>query len=216
MPRAGKYLIPIVAGCLVWVFAGAGEFIEPAAGARADFGCPDETVATFVPVISWHADRYSALESRDLYKLLHQAVAGPGHAIRNPQMARDWLNREWDSLGMPLEGEQLLEPLADDGRLVRLNLRPWRTAGRDRDAVLEAFLRTAELVAPPGDSIRARMEEIRACHATLAGAAGVPPGELDAFLAEKAVEGYPAVHHSEEYSAAYAPAYRVVLRDLVN
>jgi hypothetical protein len=206
----------MVAGCLVWVFAGPGDLVEPAAGARADFGCLDETVATFVPVISWHADRYGALKSRDLYKLLHQAVAGPGHAIRNPQMAQDWLNREWDSLGMPLEGELLLEPLSDDGHLVRLNLRPWRAAGRDRDAVLEAFLRTAELVAPPGDSIRARMEEIRSCHATLAGAAGLPPGKFDAFLAEKAVEGYPAVHHSEEYSAAYAPAYRVVLHDLVN
>ena len=29
-------------------------------------------------------------------------------------------------------------------------------------------------------------------------------------LAEQAEAGYPAVHHSERYEAAYAPAYRVV------
>lgn len=189
---------------------------RPPAAANPTAGCRDQTVARFEPVLSWHARRYASLEARDVYKLMHQAVAGPGHAIRNPDMARGWLDREWESLGMPLEGEQVLEPLSGDGRLVRLNLRPWRAAGREREEVFSAFLRTAQMVSPPGDSIRARMEEIRACQATIAAATGLAPGDLEAFFDEKAAEGYPAVHHSEEYANAYAPAYRVVLRDLVN
>ncbi|MCL7968209.1 MAG: hypothetical protein M8867_01120 [marine benthic group bacterium] len=186
------------------------------AGLDPTTGCLEETIARFEPVLAWHARHYTSLKARDVYKLLHQAVAGPGHAIRNPDMARGWLEREWDSLGMPLEGEQVLEPLSGDGRLVRLNLRPWRAAGRDQEQVFDAFLRTAEVIAPPGDSIRARMDEIRACQTTLSGAAGLTPGELGSFFDEKAEEGYPAVHHSEEYSRAHAPAYRVVLSDLVD
>jgi hypothetical protein len=37
---------------------------------------------------------------------------------------------------------------------------------------------------------------------------------LTNFGAAKALENYPAVHHSAAYSTSYLPAYRVVLRDV--
>ena len=37
----------------------------------------------------------------------------------------------------------------------------------------------------------------------------------EAFTAPLIEQGLPAVHHSETYRAAYAPAYRVVLVELI-
>ena len=48
------------------------------------------------------------MEVEDVYKLLHQSVAGPAHAIEDPDMARQWLDREWDSLGEPFENEEVI------------------------------------------------------------------------------------------------------------
>ncbi len=212
LSHAGRFLVTLAAA---WLVTGPVGVLESAVGARVEVGCLEETVARFGPVVSWHADQYGALEARDLYKLLHQAVAGPGHAIRDPGMARDWLIREWDSLGAPHAGEQLIEPLSGDGRLVRLNLRPWRAAGRGPEDVLSAFLRTAEAISPSESEVRSSMDAIRACGATLAASAGIGAEVLDAFFAEQAAAGYPAVHHSAGYASAYVPAYRVVLGDLV-
>ncbi|MEJ2481887.1 MAG: hypothetical protein P8049_01815 [Gemmatimonadota bacterium] len=212
LSREGRFLLALA---IAWLGTGPTGRVEHASGTRIEVGCQVETVEQFVPVVTWHANRYEALEVRDTYKLLHQAVAGPGHAIRDREIARAWLAREWNSLGPPREAEPLFEPLSADGRLVRLNLRPWRAAGRGPEEVLEAFLQTAEAVSPSAAKIRAEMEAIHACSSTLAASAGIEAKALDAFFADQAAAGYPAVHHSAGYSSAYAPAYRVVLRTLV-
>jgi hypothetical protein len=168
------------------------------------------------PVVSWHADRYPALAVEDLYKLLHQAVAGPGHAIDNEDMARSWLEAEWSGLEQPMAGEARIEPLSPDGRLVRVNLRPWKADGRPQERLLSAFVRTAKEIAPAQDQIHGSMEKIRACIGDLARGAGIRPASVDSFFFARAKEGYPAVHHSEGYSSEYDPAYRVVLQGFLD
>jgi len=197
--------------------------LRPGPGGEADAfaagavpGCMEETVARIGPVVRWHSELYSELAAEDLYKLLHQGVAGPGHAIEDPGMARAWLEREWSGLRDPDGNEPLFEPLSADGRLVRVNLRPWRSAGLDRERVLTAFLETAEAVTPSPDEIRSAMDAIRACSGSLAVEADIPAVQLDSLFAKLATEGYPAVHHSAGYRQAYSPAYRVVLREYLD
>ncbi|MGW8283408.1 MAG: hypothetical protein ACWGON_08930 [Gemmatimonadota bacterium] len=179
-------------------------------------GCDDETVARYAPVVRWHSARFPEIQVEDLYKLLHQAVAGPAHSIEDPEMAREWLEREWNGLGDPLPGEELFEPLSADGRLVRVNLRPWRAAGRSADEVLGAFLHTAEAVSSDTSAIRFELDAIGACGDRLSGGLRVAGPEVQSFFYERANQGYPAVHHSKKYEAEYHPAYRVVLRGLLD
>ncbi|HZW02722.1 MAG TPA: hypothetical protein VFF68_02245, partial [Anaerolineaceae bacterium] len=40
-----------------------------------------------------------------------------------------------------------------------------------------------------------------------------PGAEMQTFLQEKAAAGFPAGHHSPEFSRLYRPAYRVVWKD---
>jgi hypothetical protein len=156
------------------------------------------------------------MQVEDLYKLLHQAVAGPAHSIEDPEMAREWLEREWNSLGDPLPGEELFEPLSVDGRLARVNLRPWRAAGRSAAEVLGAFLQTAEAVSTDTSSIRFELDAIGGCGGRLSGGLRISGPEVQSFFYERAEQGYPAAHHSKEYEAEYHPAYRVVLRGLLD
>ena len=58
----------------------------------------------------------------DIYKLLHQAALGPGHAVRDPATASAALASEMPGLG---EGpaDPLVDPISPDGRLARIHLR---------------------------------------------------------------------------------------------
>jgi hypothetical protein len=55
----------------------------------------DEKVAALIRI---HIQRYPAIDILDIYKLLHQAVFGPGHAITAVKAAREWLERETETL----------------------------------------------------------------------------------------------------------------------
>ncbi len=178
--------------------------------------CAEKTVARFAPVIQQHAERYPDLQVEDLYKLVHQSVAGPAHAIDDPEMARQWLDREWDSLDEPLNAEQMFEPLSGDGRLVRVNLRPWRAAGYSPEAVLSAFVRTAKTLPPDTARIRVELDAFSACSDRFADDLSLSAQAIRSFFDDHASDGYPAVHHSEGYAQRYRPAYRVVLRSYLD
>jgi hypothetical protein len=194
----------------------AGEAHDSARAEQREPGCGEQTAARFTPVLHWHASHYSDMQVEDVYKLLHQSVAGPAHAIEDPDMARQWLDREWEGLGGPFEEEEMFDPLSGDGRLVRVNLRPWRAAGRAPEAVLNAFVRTAGTLPPDTAKIRAELDAISACADRISAGLGLSADAVDAFFGDRAREGYPAIHHSETYERTHRPAYRVVIRDYLD
>ncbi len=214
---------PVLAFAALALAAGAAYALIPVLADRQELGasvretgCSEETIARYAPVARWHSVHFPELRVEDLYKLLHQAVAGPGHSIEDPGMARQWLDREWDSLGAPLAAEEVFEPLSADGRRVRVNLRPWRAAGRSPADLLDAFLRTAETVSPDTATVRVELDAIGACGEQLSGGLRISGPEIQSFFYDRALEGYPAIHHSKEYEKRYRPAYRVVLRSLLD
>ena len=209
-------------GCAVVAAAAQGASLPEAHAysgrpARVEVdGCAEEIFKRFEPVVRWHRSVYPEMELEDVYKLLHQSVAGPAHAIEDPEMARQWLDREWEGLGNPLEEEEMLEPLSSDGRLVRVNLRPWRAAGREPEPVLNAFVQTAGTLPPDTARIRTELDAISACADRIAAGLGFSASSIHAFFSDRARDGYPAIHHSESYERAYRPAYRVVIRSYLD
>jgi len=96
---------------------------------------------------------------------------------------------------------------------VRVHLRPFLAVGGNAAELLDAFVRTA-------NGFGGSSERLVACWAGVEamGAAGVLPfagADARAFGRRMAAAGYPAVHHSAAYGAAYRPAYRVVARELL-
>lgn len=167
---------------------------------------------TFAAIVREQLRRHPEMVITDLYKLAHQSTFGAEHAIVDSAAARQWLDREWSTMGTgPLES--VYDTIAPEGTLVRLNLRAWRDEGGSPDVVLAAFLATGRV--PMGSP-----DQFEGAWATVVSLAS---RKAIAFDADALIEygqmmrarGYPAVGHSDAYRARSRPAYRVVRRDLV-
>ncbi len=145
----------------------------------------------------------------DAYKWLFQAARGGEHAAPSEAAARRWLEAEWATLGSPLPGEPLVVPLRPDGAVVRLSLRPFKTAGGDPEALLQAFLSSARGFEPdPGLFVAAWRAFGRGL--PRGGADGKDAGTFEELDRASEKAGWPARHHSPGYADARKPAYRVL------
>ncbi len=158
-------------------------------------------------LLSAHLERYPAMQLDDIYKLLHQAALGPGHAVKDAAVAPAWLEKEAAELGPgPVEPDK--DVISPDGRLARVHLRSWLAAGRSLGDLNRAFVETANSYPPS----RERLEKFCGCLGDLAGAGGIPfaKKEVVEYFDRIVQASYPVVHHSKKYGDAYQPAYRVV------
>ncbi len=164
-----------------------------------------------VALIRAHLGRYPEAQIADVYKLLHQGVFGPGHAIVNKKATREWLEHE-ASQQTPAADEMLIESVHPDGLMVRVHLRPYLAHRGSLAALLDAFVRSAERVQGDPDTMARWWSLFQALCAQ---------GELCSRVCEqreamlfgrvRAQENWPAVHHSPAYCQAYRPAYRVLI-----
>jgi hypothetical protein len=163
-------------------------------------------------LLSQHLKRYPRMELSDIYKLLHQATLGPGHAAKDRETALALLEGEAVNLG---EGpaDPVADPISPDGRLVRVHLRAYIAADHDLAKLADAFVETAQSY----EGSRDKLKKFCACLGDLAQSGGIPFSKerIADYFTEVAAGGYPAVHHSKAYRDAYRPAYRVVSLDFL-
>jgi hypothetical protein len=164
-------------------------------------------------LLSAHLARYPAMQLDDIYKLLHQAAMGPGHAVDNSAAARRRLDDEMAALG---EGpaELLQDVISPDGRLGRVHLRPYLASGGNPDTLHRAFIETANTYPASRD----KLAKFCGCLGDFAAAGGIPFAREDvlSYFGKISRDGYPVVHHSAAFKGAYKPAYRVVAFDYLN
>src|ERR1700720_3744405 len=154
-------------------------------------------------LLSAHLKRYPAMQLDDIYKLLHQAALGPGHAVDNPAAARKRLEEEAATLRAGPD-EILQDVISPDGRLGRVHLRPFIAAGGDLDTLHRAFVETANSYPASPD----KLAKFCNCLGDLAAAGGIPFArkEVVAYFDKIAQDLYPVVHHSAAFRDAYHPA----------
>jgi len=172
---------------------------------------PEEAIVT---LIRSHVQRYAELDILDVYKLLHQGAFGPGHAIRNKRAAREWLDREAETL-TKMPGEPLLESVHPEGAIVRLHLRPYVAAEGNLRKLLDAFVESGKDV--QGDT--AQIEAWWNTFQHLAEPGGILANRFSVRTISlvgrtRASEYWPACQHSPNYDRTYKPVYRVLRRDI--
>lgn len=153
--------------------------------------------------------RYPELRPTDLLKGLHQSTFGCGHLVNDPAAAADFIRREAEGC-KPANGP-VIEPL--DGGFFRVHLSGLAGSGLKAEELAYLFAVSAEVACGSEEEIEARLSVLLEL---------AKEGELPFSYEEtlEAVEdwrqrGYPACHHSEQFRAAYAPAYRVLWWDYV-
>ncbi|MCS6848545.1 MAG: hypothetical protein RMN52_12640 [Anaerolineae bacterium] len=164
---------------------------------------------TFESILRDHLRRYPLMQAEDVYKLLHQACLGSEHAVRDLDGVRRWLARELAEMGAGPD-DPLIDPIAPDGRIVRVHLRPYVAAGHDPAQLLDAFVRTANGYRGSHDDLQRALDEAIAL--AEAGVVTLDARRLRELSRSLAAQGFPAIHHSDAYERAYRPAYRVVAR----
>lgn len=158
-----------------------------------------------------HARAEPGWRIEDAAKWIVHGTRGGEHAVANETAARLWLETEWAALGPPQENEPLWTPLTPDGRIGRLNLRPYKARSGNLDALHAAFIAGAQSF----DADPARFRRTWRAFGRLLAAA--PSGHLThpewkRLDREWRALGYPAIHHSPAYRDACQPAYRVLPR----
>ena len=153
-----------------------------------------------------HLRRKPAARPRDIYKLLYQGVFGVGHIVTGK--ARDVLVEEAGRISLEDHSEDpLFEPVSPDGSMVRVNLRQFILQGGDLDRLYTVVQESAMIKGEPDVFLEywAQFKQLVADKVV-----SLPISEiegLDEFIKQ---EGVKPRHHTEEYRAAYYPAYRVV------
>ena len=158
-------------------------------------------------ILLQHFERYPKMQPQDAVKLVYQHTFGPGHMIRDARKAALMLQQEMDAV-QPGIKEPLYESIGNG--LCRLNLRPCLEKGISNEFILRLFLEAAQSTTATKKEFRQNLHVLQ----KLAEEDETPfePIELDMFMLQYEEKGYPAVHHSDAYRAAYAPAYRVVIQ----
>jgi len=166
----------------------------------------------FRRILANQLSRHPRMEIQDLYKLIHQAALGSEHAVRDVDAARSWLEQELSQLAKGPD-EPVVDAISPDGRIVRVNLRPYLVSGGDPSLLLDAFIETANVY--PGTEHRLRRYWSYAERMMTAGELPFAQIKARTFFETMQAEGFPAAHHSSGYGEAYHPAYRVVAREFL-
>src|SRR6478752_3335886 len=147
-------------------------------------------------IISAQVAAHPHLEPQDLYKLLHQAAMGSAHAIDDTAGVRQWMEQELTTMG-DRPTDPLIDTLAPEGAVVRVNLRPWVAAGRSTGSLLASFIRSAASI--PQDTVKlARYLEVADSMAE-EGSLPFDKGVWHDLVGAQRKEGFPALHHSPSY-----------------
>ena len=158
-------------------------------------------------------ETYPQLRLLDIYKSCFQDYLGPEHLISDRAAVEAYLDKE---LATPIEGAAVLpyyEPCGTQGRHVRVNLSAVQQGIITKQALLDAFVHSANGKHPTVKSWakqwRKMARTINAMHLNL------PRYDQDrSFIDSVLNAGLYAVSHSPEYRNAYRPHYRIVERDI--
>lgn len=161
----------------------------------------------FESILRAHFARYPSMQIQDVYKLVHQAAMGSEHAISSPEGARNWMGCELAKMDEG-PGEPVIDPLSDDGQIVRVHLRPFVAGGGDPEILLDAFIRTTK-------EYRGDVRVLKECWGVATSIGYYSLAEMDDYIQSMQALNYPAVHHSLTYERLYHPAYRVVCRKFI-
>jgi len=165
---------------------------------------------TFEEILRTHSKKYPKMRPCDAVKLVYQSEFGGGHLIKDSDKSLLRIKEELSSLNMGNSGE-LYESIGSG--LCRVNLSRLSSHGLTSEWLNKVFVTSAREVKGSVDEFEKKLQ-------LLLSLANDGLFEFDAptlavYISDYKAAGYPPVSHSDEYRAAYNPAYRVVLEKYV-
>lgn len=154
-----------------------------------------------------HYKRYPKMQLVDMIKLLYQSEFAGSHESAHNLMSVSSLEEEC-RIAKNCAAE-LFEDIG--GGLCRLHLCGAKQMGIGMDTVSRLFAATANTVTGSIGGLEKKTALLIEC--IKEGSLPFCEQQLSQYLSELSQKGWPPVHHSPEYRAAYRPAYRVIKKE---
>ncbi len=160
-------------------------------------------------ILLLHAKKYPKMQPCDAVKLIYQNEFGAGHFIANEALAFERLKNEYSQCEKRPNAE-LFEDIGNG--ICRVNLAALNLNEYPLEKLFADFVGGSKAHKGSQESFLQKLTVLDA----------LAKGENFSFtyqsfceyISEYKSKGYPATSHSEEYKAAYKPAYRIIKRDL--
>ncbi len=154
---------------------------------------------------------YPKVQIQDMVKLIYQNEFAGGHLITDENDSLRRLREEYASLkeyppNSTIPAENAFEDIGNG--MCRLHLQPLHNIDISLATINKFFVSTANSTSGSIRGFEKKLGILKQCCKDRA--LPYPLEELEAYLNSYRSRGYPPVRHSEEYRAAYSPAYRVV------
>ena len=148
-------------------------------------------------------EQYPALCVRDLFKFLFQSSLGCEHLLSDRETALSYIRRE--STRVSPDALPRTDRLA--GQYSRVHL-SWLNGGLTPETLSKLFFASAVKEQGGIDRLEALLSVAR--DMIRRGELPLDPILFEEELTSWRAAGFPAIHHSDTYREAYAPAYRVI------
>ena len=163
---------------------------------------------------------YPETRVQDIYKSFCQDNLGPGHLIPDQQSARNYLESELRTFKEDLDSARydapsiMYYPVGDQGNYVRVDLSVVLDGLVGEETYLDAFVRSAnEGKRLTEEQWVAKWREVE--KVIKKDFPDIPDAVKDLEMIDSYVEkGDLIMHHSEAFSNAYKPHYRIIARDI--
>jgi len=164
----------------------------------------------YLALIRFQIELHPGFDVQDLYKLLYQGILGAEHLLTDIDAAKRKLAVEWESQPAELT-EPFYEPISPNGKIVRINLRPFKAISADWQEVWQAFYHSAmKFTGEKGRMVETWQQALKWIQERRLPLDWEAACRLDSLLREG---GYPAGHHSANYRQRNRPSYRVVSKE---
>ncbi len=154
-------------------------------------------------IIQEHIRAYPLLCPTDVLKLLYQRAFGGEHIALDEKKAAAYLAAEYETVPQTADFPKM-EKIGGSVMRVYLDGIPKTSVG----TFARLFVRGARGFC--ADANRLKSDIVAVCAAAKRGEMPFPAAKWDAAVAQWQAAGMPPVRHSEEYRAAYRPAYRLL------
>lgn len=165
-------------------------------------------VKTFKICVRRHIKHHPKAQPQDIYKLCFQAAFGAEHLLRDEEKARQYLQREYESVEiMQAESDadslSILEWIAPE--VVRVHLAGYKAKGFSVEILFRAFVDSAREFKGEKKTLEEYLSVIK--QMALDGEMNFTVEEWVTFCDGREIA---PVHHSNIFREAYKPAYRVI------
>lgn len=164
--------------------------------------------------VSQQLEMYPQARLLDIYKSCFQDYMGAEHLVADRESAKAYLAEELRTTSDESLMAWYIEPCGPRGKHVRVSLKAIRDNLVTEDALLEAFIRSANTTKRP--SVRSWQRRWHKIIGTIDKMnLSLPRYDEDRqFIDSLLIEGKYAISHSPEYRETYHPHYRIVERKI--